>query len=169
MTTPSAGHSTPRTELARIREGRAAQDSALRDRVMEAVLEACGERGFRAATVQDAIDRYGGNRVQFYRLFAGKADAYEAAHAAALDALCERLLGAARAAEGWRPGLRAALAELGGFLVERPAPAKGLLVEVHIAGGRSRWRSGPRCTNASLPRSTAPGASLLRPPPARRR
>lgn len=127
-------HSTPRTELARIREDRAAQDSALRDRVMEAVLEACGERGFRAATVQDAIDRYGGNRVQFYRLFAGKADAYEAAHAAALDALCERLLGAARAAEGWRPGLRAALAELGGFLVERPAPAKGLLVEVHIAG-----------------------------------
>lgn len=125
---------TPRAELARIRESRAERESGVRDQILEAMLEACGERGFRAATVQDAIDGYRGNRAQFYRHFANKADAYAAAHEAAIDALFERLLGAARAAAAWRPGLRAALRELACFLAERPALAKGLLVEVHVAG-----------------------------------
>src|SRR5207342_671110 len=91
---------TPRAELARIRESRAERESGVRDRILEAMLEACGERGFRAATVQDAIDRYGGNRVQFYRHFANKADAYAAAHEEAIDVLYKRLLGAARGTPG---------------------------------------------------------------------
>jgi AcrR family transcriptional regulator len=76
-----------------------------------------------------------GNRVQFYRHFPDKAAAYEEAYAAAIDSLCERLLRAARAERGWRPGLRAALRELGGFLVEQPLIARAVLVEVHVAGG----------------------------------
>jgi AcrR family transcriptional regulator len=125
---------TPRSELARIRASREEQSSAVRSRIMAAVLETCGDRGFRTASVQDAIDRCGVSRVQFYRHFGSKADAYAAGYEAEIGALCERVLEAGRAAPGWRPGLRAALCELARYLAERPALARGLLVEVHVAG-----------------------------------
>jgi AcrR family transcriptional regulator len=128
------GEGTPRGELARIRRGREKQDDAVAERIAVAMLEACGEKGFRAVAVQDVIDRYGGNRVQFYRHFASKADCYAAAYGAEIEKLCERLLGAARAAPSWRPRLRAALVELSRFLAEQPLLARGLLVEVHVAG-----------------------------------
>jgi AcrR family transcriptional regulator len=101
---------------------------------MEAMLEACGEHGFRAATVQDAIDRWGGNRAGFYRQFKNKGVAYSAAHETEIERLYERLLSAAREEAGWRPGVRAALEELASYLEERPLLAKGVLVEVHVAG-----------------------------------
>lgn len=126
---------TPRGELARIRDTRADLESGLHRQIQTAVLEATGERGFRGFSVQSAIERYGGNRVQFYRHFPNKAVAYEEAYAAAIDDLLERLLGAARAESGWRPGLRAALRELSGFLVEHPLVSRALLIEVHVAGG----------------------------------
>jgi AcrR family transcriptional regulator len=125
---------TPRSELARIRARRAEREEGVREAIMEATLEACGEHGFRAATVQDAIDRWGGSRTGFYRQFKNKSEAYAAAHEVALEALRERLLGAAREAAGWRPGVRAALEELASYLAERPLLAKGVLVEVHVAG-----------------------------------
>jgi AcrR family transcriptional regulator len=125
---------TPSAELARIRTSREARHSDVRNRIMAAVLETCGERGFRTASVQDAIDRYGGSRVQFYRHFGSKADAYAAAYETEIEALCERVLEAGGAAPGWRPGLRAALRELARYLAERPSLAKGLLVEVHVSG-----------------------------------
>jgi AcrR family transcriptional regulator len=128
------GEGTPRGELTRIRSNREKQDSAVAERIAVAMLEACGEKGFRAVAVQNVIDRYGGNRVQFYRHFASKADCYAAAYDAQIEKLCERLLDAARAAPGWRPGLRAALLELARFLAEQPLLARGLLVEVHVAG-----------------------------------
>jgi AcrR family transcriptional regulator len=78
---------------------------------MAAVLETCGDRGFRTASVQDAIDRCGVSRVQFYRHFGSKADAYAAAYEAEIELLCERVLEAGS-----------------------PSLAKGLLVEVHVAG-----------------------------------
>ncbi len=126
---------TPRGELARIRSTRAGLETDLHRQIQTAVLEASGERGFRGFSVQSVIERHGGNRVQFYRHFPDKAAAYEEAYAAAIDSLCERLLRVARAARGWRPGLRAALGELGKFLVEQPLVAKAVLVEVHVAGG----------------------------------
>jgi AcrR family transcriptional regulator len=126
---------TPRGELARIRGALAERGSDVHREIQTAVLEVSGERGFRGFSVQSVIDRQGGNRVQFYRHFPNKAVAYEEAYAVEIDSLCERLLGAAQAERSWRPGLRAALRELGGFLVERPLVARALLVEVHVAGG----------------------------------
>ena len=128
------GEGTPRGELARIRRGREKRDDAVAERIAVAMLEACGEKGFRAVAVQDVIDRYGGNRVQFYRHFASKADCYAAAYGAEIVKLCARLLGAARAAPELAPGPAGGPVELSRFLAERPLLARGLLVEVHVAG-----------------------------------
>jgi AcrR family transcriptional regulator len=126
-------------KLAQIREEQAREDSPLRRRVMEAMLCACGELGYRNVSVQDVIDRYGGYRVQFYSLFGSKAECYAAAHETYAGALCEELLGVAAATRGnWRERLRAALEVLARFAAERPLLARGLLVQVHVAGGPAR-------------------------------
>jgi AcrR family transcriptional regulator len=126
---------TPRGELARIRAVRVGQRSRLRERVMEAALEACGERGYRDATVQDVIDRYGGNRNEFYRHFANKAECYAAAYEFEADRLYAALAIRAAAQPSWQRAVVAVLDGLAELLCERPALARGLLVEVHVAGG----------------------------------
>lgn len=108
--------------------------AAVRAQIMAAMLEVCGERGYRAVAVREVIERYGGYRSQFYGHFASKADCY----AAAYEAEAERLYGALAAAEGsWRERLRRALEGLGRFACEHPALARGLLVEVQVARGRA--------------------------------
>ena len=99
------------------------------------MLAACGEKGYRRVAVQDVIDRYGGNRVQFYRHFSSKADCYAAAYEDEIDRLQARVLASVATASGWRPELRAGLEELARFAEEDPLVARGLLVEVHVAGG----------------------------------
>jgi AcrR family transcriptional regulator len=126
---------TPRGELARIRAAQAGQTSQLRERIMEAVLETCGKRGYRDTSVQDVIDRYGGYRHQFYRHFASKAACYAAAYEFEVERRCTALAVLAAAESNWCRGLVAVLQELADFLCERPVLARGLLVEVHVAGG----------------------------------
>lgn len=126
---------TPRHELARVRAMQAQQSSEVGERIMEAMLAACGELGYREVSVQDVLDRYGGHRLQFYREFGSKAECYAAAYEAEAERLGGALLGAAAAEPSWRCGLRAALGELARFACERPLAARGLLVEVHVAGG----------------------------------
>ena len=129
------GARTPRGQLARMRAVRAGETTLLRERIMEAALEACGERGYRDATVQDVIDRYGGHRQQFYAHFANKADCYAAAYEFEVERLYATLRDLAQAEPSWHRGLAAILTGLADFLCERPAFARGLLVEVHVAGG----------------------------------
>jgi AcrR family transcriptional regulator len=131
---------TPRGELTRIRESRERQAEEIHDSILRAMLEVCGEKGFRQVAVQDVIDRYDGNRVQFYRHFASKAECYAAAYDAWIGQLADRALDLAKAEHGWRPGLRAGLDELARFAEQGPALARGLLVEVHVAGGPSLRR-----------------------------
>lgn len=126
---------TPRRELARIRAEHAGEQTALRERIMRAALEACGARGYRDATVQNVIDRYGGHRQQFYKHFASKAACYVAAYESEVERLYATL-GKLAAEEGsWQRGLVAVLEGLAEFLCTRPTLARGLLVEVHVAGG----------------------------------
>jgi AcrR family transcriptional regulator len=108
---------------------------SLRERIMEAMLTACGERGFRDVAVKDVLEIYGGHRVQFWQQFADKDECFAAAYEAWIERLSARLLGAAVAEPGRRDGLRAALVELFRFVNERPAIARSLFVEVRIAGG----------------------------------
>jgi AcrR family transcriptional regulator len=126
---------TPRGELKRLRDGQVGQELEVRERIMEAILRACGERGYREVSVQDVIDRYGGYRVQFYKHFANKAECYAAAYETGTERLCAAVLGASRAERDWRRRLRAALDELARFVVAEPDLARGLIVDVHVAGG----------------------------------
>lgn len=126
---------SPRHELARIRALQGERSSDARERIMEGMLAACGELGYRGVAVRDVLERYGGYRLQFYREFGGKAECYAAAYGAEAKRLCGALLGAAAVEPSWRCGLRAALGELARFACERPLVARGLLIEVHVAGG----------------------------------
>lgn len=126
---------TPRVELAQIRAAQTGETTRLKERVMEAAIEACGERGYREATVQNVIDRYGGHRQQFYKHFAGKAECYAAAYEFEVERLYAALRDRAAGEPSWHQGLVALLTGLGEFLCERPTFARGLLVEVHVAGG----------------------------------
>lgn len=129
------GAATPLGELTRIRESRERVDGALRERLLDAMLEQCGEKGYRCATVQDAIAACDTNRVQFYRHFASKAECYEKAHEERLEAFTERILAAGRGGDSWCEGLIAAMREAGVAGLERPSLMRGLLVEAHVAGG----------------------------------
>jgi len=125
---------TPRGELSRFDEARRRQAEETRLAILEAMLASCGEKGYRRLAVQDVIERYGGNRVQFYRHFSSKADCYADAYEEEVERLHDRVRAAAGEG-GWRDRLRAGLEELARYVEERPLVARGLLVEVHVAGG----------------------------------
>ncbi len=126
---------TPRGELTRFDESRERQADETRRRIHEAMLATCGKKGYRRVAVQDVIESYGGNRVHFYRHFSSKAECYASAHDDEIERLQARVIGAASADDGWRRGLRARLDEIGAYAEERPLVARGLLVEVNVAGG----------------------------------
>jgi AcrR family transcriptional regulator len=107
----------------------------LEEKIRGAMLLACGELGFRRVTVQDVLERYGGNRAQFYRQFANLSECYAAAYEAETGRLCAEILSAGAAGPTWRQGLRAALDVLASFVRERPLVARALLIDVHIAEG----------------------------------
>ena len=110
------------------------------------MLEACGEKGYRRVAVQDVIDRYGGNRVQFYRHFASKADCYATAYEHEVGRLVRadlrRLAG--RAALAARAARRRSASSPASSTAD-PALARGLLVEVHVAGGPALRRRAEVC------------------------
>lgn len=126
---------TPRVALAQIRAAQTGETTRLKERIMEAAIEACGERGYREATVQDVIDRYRGHRQQFYKHFAGKAECYAAAYEFEVERLYAALRNRAAAEPSWHGGLFAVLTGLAELICRRPTFARGLLVEVHVAGG----------------------------------
>lgn len=124
----------PRTALEEMQRSQVSRRAEQRTAVQKAMLIACGERGYRKATVRDVLERSGCSRVRFYQLFEGKADCYREAYETEIAGLCERLLGSAESADGWHAGIRAALVELRALIRDQPQLAKGLLVEVHAAG-----------------------------------
>ena len=106
----------------------------LRETIMAAMLHASGEVGYPAVTVQRVLDRYGGNRAQFYRQFPNLAACYLEAYEARAERLCAEILRAGAAAPDWGTGLRAALAALATFAGEQPLAARALLVVFLLAG-----------------------------------
>src|ERR1700712_1975733 len=87
-------------------------DDPVRAEIMEAMLLACGELGYREVAIKDVLERYGGHRVQFWQNFASKEDCFALAYATWTDRLVAELLEAAAGGDDWRRGVRAAL---GGF------------------------------------------------------
>lgn len=106
-----------------------------RERLVEAVLTASGERGYENIAVQDIIETARASRATFYKYFEGKEDCFAQAYAEAADWLYQRLSAVAQRQPSWKEGLRAAVAELLEFCANQPAVARALFVEVHAAGG----------------------------------
>jgi len=102
---------------------------------MEGVLRVVGEIGYRGASVRAVLEYSGGHRKQFYDHFDSLEDCFAQAYGTWIDRLGTTLLEAAVAADGWRAAVRAGLIELLRFVSERPAIARALFVEVHVAGG----------------------------------
>lgn len=102
--------------------------------MMEAMLAASAELGYRAVTVEDVLERYGGNRAQFYRHFPNLGECFLAAYREEVSRLCEGMLRAAAAAASWHEGLHDAIQILVTFVVERPLVARALTIDVQLAG-----------------------------------
>lgn len=101
---------------------------------MEGVLVACGELGFREASVRSILEHSGGHRAQFYQHFESKEDCFAQAYAVWIERLCVSLLEAAATAPGWEAGVREAIVRLFRFVTARPGIARALFIEVQIAG-----------------------------------
>ena len=106
----------------------------VREGAMEGMLLACGELGFREASVRAILEHSGGHRAQFYQHFESKEDCFAQAYATWIERLCVDVLEAAATTSGWEAGVREAIVRLLQFVTRRPAIARALFVEVQIAG-----------------------------------
>lgn len=106
----------------------------VREGAMEGALVVAGEVGFREMSVRTILEHSGGHRAQFYEHFEGKEDCFAQAYAAWIERAGVELLAAALGEASWEDRVRAALLRLFRFVNERPAIARSLFVEVHIAG-----------------------------------
>lgn len=106
-----------------------------RERLLEAMLLVSGEMGYERVSVQDVIERAKASRATFYKHFGDKEDCFVAAYSEATEWLYQRLEAVAKGQQGWKEGLRAALAELLEFCANQPAIARAVFVEAAAAGG----------------------------------
>jgi AcrR family transcriptional regulator len=104
---------------------------------LEAMLLSVGARGYEKASVQEVLERSGISHERFQRRFGSKEACFAQAYEIALDRICAEVLEAARGAESWRSGFRAALARLLRSVAEQPLMAKALLIEVRAARGQA--------------------------------
>jgi AcrR family transcriptional regulator len=128
---------TPRGELERLWDLRESREGEGVSPIMEAMLEVCGERGYREVSVQSVLDRSGASRRQFYSHFRSKSDCYADAYEFEVERRYAALLRAAAREETWARAVVTALRKMADLLENRPSLARGLLIEVHVAGGRA--------------------------------
>lgn len=115
-------------------------EASQRERILVAMAQAVGEKGFANTSVAEVVSRAGVSRATFYDLFAGKDDCFAAAYDWAAQAIASVLAATARARvsaeahsdpiEQLRPVLRGYL----GWLGAAPGLARTFLVEVYAAG-----------------------------------
>jgi AcrR family transcriptional regulator len=129
---------TPYRELARLRQEQVKASPETRAEMLDAILACCGELGYGRVSVGRVHRRVGGYRSQFYRYFESKAECYLAAYETESARLCEMVQTAGGASCIER--LEAALGSLADFALRHPLKARGLVVEVHAAGGEALIR-----------------------------
>ena len=115
----------------------AVPQQASEEGALEAMLLAVGAKGYEKASVQEVLERSGISRERFQRRFGGKEACFAQAYEMAVDRICAEALEAARGAESWRAGFRAALTGLLRAVAEQPLLAKALLIEVRAARGEA--------------------------------
>lgn len=104
-------------------------------RLMEAMLLACGELGYDRATVQDVVTRARAGRATFYKLFSDKQDCFRRAHEQVGEWICERVVATAGSGSDPREGLRLAVVEVVAVCEESPEIARAVLVGPYATGG----------------------------------
>jgi len=104
------------------------------ERAIRALTAVVAKEGYAASTVDEVLRRGQMSASTFYGYFEGKDEATAAAVDSAAARLLAAVLPAARRAEDWPRGVRAALGAYCNFLAARPALARLLVVEVHAAG-----------------------------------
>jgi AcrR family transcriptional regulator len=110
-----------------------------RARMLSAMCEVAAERGAQNATVAHVVARSGVSRRTFYDLFRDREDCFMAAFEDALAAVSGPVLGAYSAPGRWETRVRAALAEVLGFVQGEPEKG-GLLVVESLVAGRTAMR-----------------------------
>ena len=134
---------------------------------MESMLVCCGEVGYRRVAIERVYRHYGGYRKQFYKYFSSKADCFAAAYEAESERVCQRMLSFIETGKGSDSRTESALNDLAALIVEKPAVAKALFLEVHVAGGPSldKRREVVERLARAIDDACRPSASRRSPPP----
>jgi AcrR family transcriptional regulator len=113
---------------------RAEISASQRGRLLVAMADVVGDRGYAAATVADVIKRAGVSRRTFYEHFADKEACFLAAYQHGCDALAAELLRRVEQGAGWRERVEGMLDVFLAALAAEPGFARAFLVEVWAAG-----------------------------------
>ncbi|MDX6634337.1 MAG: hypothetical protein QOF06_540 [Solirubrobacterales bacterium] len=142
-------------------------DARARKTLGLAALETSGEQGYLQLTVQKIIDRAELDRQHFYRCFEDQWACYATAYADTIDELVADLLNVAGRQKEWLPALGSALDGLARFIEAETLLAKGILLEVHVAGGRAITKRNEVFERLSraIDRARRENASRHSPPP----
>ncbi len=130
--------------------------------MLAAAVDAVDEVGYAGMTVAQVIGRARVSRKTFYDVFSDREDCFLAAFEQALDQASVLIRDAYRSQEGWREGIRTALATLLALMDDEPALTKLCVVEALAAGDRvleRRAEAMDELANAIDSGRTAPGAS----------
>jgi AcrR family transcriptional regulator len=109
--------------------------SAERERLLTAMVELVGERGYRAATVAALSDRAGVGVERFDAWFGDRESCFLAAYEEVVEPRSIVLGELATGAPDPAAATTAALNYLFAFVTRRPRTARAVLVEVYVAGG----------------------------------
>lgn len=93
------------------------------------MLEAVGQLGYAAVTVDEVVNRGACSRSGFYEHFANKRDCFQTAYREAAEELCASMLDAGESGSDWTNGLIDGLRALLEFVAANPSVALALLVE----------------------------------------
>jgi AcrR family transcriptional regulator len=125
-----------------------------RERILNAMAEACAAKGFGATTIADICEAAGVSRATFYELFKDKEDCLQASMELALADTMGRIIEVYSPDKPWATMVRDAAATFLDLLATRPDFARMAMIEAPAAGGRSfeMYASGKRVLQALLDR-----------------
>ncbi len=121
---PRSSHPDLRTEIS----------ASQRGRLLVAMADVVGERGYGAATVADVIKAAGVSRRTFYEHFTDKEACFLAAYQHGSDALAAELLRRFEQGSDWRERVEGVLDAFLAALAAEPGFARAFLIEVWAAG-----------------------------------
>ncbi len=108
--------------------------SEQRQRIVGAMIEAVGEKGYRATSTVEVIERSGVSRKTFYKHFANKQECFLAAYDLLFAGGVRRVERAYREAEGWPESVQAAIEALFAAAIENPGALRLTTVEIGALG-----------------------------------